>query len=539
MIRVAAARQSWVANRSAEVPSASTSSDYRRVAVFLAISDGLCLVTAVTIAYVARFGWNSVGWGYFGIAGLAPALWVASFLGYRLYQIPHLAAWDEFRRVLSGGSVALVLIVMTSYWAKADLSRIWVGLTWVLGLTLTLAARRVWRWYLARLRTAGRLSYRTLIIGTNDEAASVGHTLTNPVHGFSPQGYVAVEERPGRFNGLPVVGALDDITTLIKEHSVECLFLASSALRPQHVAAVIKEARRGGIEVRVSANIPEILSKRILVQPYGNSLALALSPVHLTGSQAVVKRGFDIVASVLGLIVLAPVLAVITIMIKVSSKGPVLFRQERITKDGRPFEMLKFRTMRIDADRIVEERGIDTSAPFFKLQDDPRLTPVGGFLRRFSLDELPQFFNVVIGDMSLVGPRPLPADQVAVNPELLGPRHEVRAGITGWWQIHGRSEVSPQEAVKMDLFYIENWSLTLDLYVLLKTARLPGGVGPRRDRARGEGARQARVLPARRGPDVRGRGRVRDDLGAPGGRAPRQLLAGGLASRGSLRVGPP
>jgi lipopolysaccharide/colanic/teichoic acid biosynthesis glycosyltransferase len=169
------------------------------------------------------------------------------------------------------------------------------------------------------------------------------------------------------------------------------------------------------------------------------------------------------------LILALPLMLVIAIGIKLGSRGPVLFRQHRVTKRGRIFEMLKFRTMRANADQILAERGIDSSVPFFKLDDDPRLTRFGAFLRRFSLDELPQLLNVVKGEMSLVGPRPLPADQVAANLDLLGPRHEVPAGCTGWWQISGRSNVGPEEAVEMDLFYIENWSLGLDIYVLLKT----------------------------------------------------------------------
>jgi lipopolysaccharide/colanic/teichoic acid biosynthesis glycosyltransferase len=135
-----------------------------------------------------------------------------------------------------------------------------------------------------------------------------------------------------------------------------------------------------------------------------------------------------------------------------------------VTKDGRVFRMHKFRTMRTDPDV-----SLDTTTPFFKLQSDPRLTRVGKFLRRFSLDELPQLWNVITGEMSLVGPRPLPADQVAANLDLMRPRQAVPAGVTGWWQINGRSLVTPEEALRLDLFYIENWSPTLDLYVLLKT----------------------------------------------------------------------
>jgi lipopolysaccharide/colanic/teichoic acid biosynthesis glycosyltransferase len=184
---------------------------------------------------------------------------------------------------------------------------------------------------------------------------------------------------------------------------------------------------------------------------------------RLNGRQ-ILKRAFDLVMASTALVVTLPLWAAIAVAIRLSSPGPVFFNQERVTKDGRVFRMHKFRTMRVDVDSPV-----DASTPFFKLQADPRLTPVGRVLRRLSLDELPQFWNVLMGEMSLVGPRPLPADLVAANLELLSPRHEVPAGITGWWQVSGRRAVTPEEAVQLDLFYVQNWSLTLDLYILLKT----------------------------------------------------------------------
>jgi lipopolysaccharide/colanic/teichoic acid biosynthesis glycosyltransferase len=141
-----------------------------------------------------------------------------------------------------------------------------------------------------------------------------------------------------------------------------------------------------------------------------------------------------------------------------------------MTKNGRVFTMLKFRTMVADADRVPHPKVPDLTEPFFKMRDDPRLTKTGYVLRKLSLDELPQLWTVIRGDMSLVGPRPLPIEQIEANPELLGPRHEVKAGMTGWWQINGRSDVELEDAIRLDLFYIDNWSLSLDLYILLKTA---------------------------------------------------------------------
>jgi lipopolysaccharide/colanic/teichoic acid biosynthesis glycosyltransferase len=175
------------------------------------------------------------------------------------------------------------------------------------------------------------------------------------------------------------------------------------------------------------------------------------------------KRIIDLAVASVALLLTLPLWPVITLAIRLESRGPALFHQERVTKDGRIFRIHKFRTMRTGG------LALDTTRPFFKLESDPRLTRVGVLLRKLSLDELPQLWNVLTGEMSIVGPRPLPAEQVAANADLLTPRQAVPAGVTGWWQINGRSGVTPEEALRLDLFYIENWSPTLDLYIMLKT----------------------------------------------------------------------
>jgi exopolysaccharide biosynthesis polyprenyl glycosylphosphotransferase len=220
--------------------------------------------------------------------------------------------------------------------------------------------------------------------------------------------------------------------------------------------------------MRVSANAPDVLTSRVNIQQIGELMMLSVRPVRLTGPQAALKRSFDIILASLALVVFLPLMGMIALAIKLTSRGPALFRQERVTKGGRPFTMYKFRTMAVDPQEAGGAVG-DETQPYFKLAHDPRITRLGRALRPFSLDELPQFWNVLRGDMSLVGPRPLPFEQVAANLDLLQPRHEVRAGMTGWWQVSGRSAIDPEAALRMDLFYIENWCLSLDVYVLLKT----------------------------------------------------------------------
>jgi exopolysaccharide biosynthesis polyprenyl glycosylphosphotransferase len=437
---------------------------YRAISMGLAASDAACIVTALIVIYQVRYSTRPMPARELAVVLVAPLLWVAAFRAFNLYAPQHLSPSDEFRGIIGASSLGIVLVVMASYWSKSSFPRAWLGLSWLLALLLELATRRGWEAYRLRLKQEGRLAFRTLIVGTTGEATQLAETLKDPTSGFTPIGYVGAFDPSVPANGLAVVGDIGELRHLVHEHDADCLFVASTSVSADDILQVTQVARQECTEVRVSANLSQTLTSRLTLQKVGGAIALSIRPVRLTRMQVAVKRAFDVILASAALAVTLPLWGVIAIAIRLSSPGPMFFHQQRVTKGGHTFRMHKFRTMRVDADRLV-----DTSAPFFKLQSDPRLTPVGTVLRRLSLDELPQFWNVLKGEMSLVGPRPLPADQVAANLELLGPRHEVPAGVTGWWQINGRSGVMPEEAIHLDQFYIENWSLSLDLYVLLKT----------------------------------------------------------------------
>jgi exopolysaccharide biosynthesis polyprenyl glycosylphosphotransferase len=442
---------------------------YRRIGLGLAVTDGLCLAIALTVSYLVRFGFQPLPFDWLVTAVLSPFIWIAIFFGFRLHSPQHLSNWEEFSRTISASSLGVVVVALMSYWSKASFSRAWVGLTWLSVVILELAARRGWRWNIARLRQAGRLNFRTLIVGATPESGQLARDLRASNSGYLPVGCVSVDNESPVEGGVPIVGTLEELTAAVSASQADCLFVAPGALDMDAMARVAQVGRRAGAEVRVAANLPEVLAPRLTIQAMGSFMALSLRPVKLTGIQAVAKRIFDLALSVPGALLIVPIAALIAVAIKVESRGPVFFIQERVTKNGETFRMLKFRTMYQDADRLIDDAGIDLSRPFFKLEDDPRLTRVGRFLRRSSLDELPQLWNVFMGKMSLVGPRPLPVDQVRANEELLSPRLEVHAGITGWWQVQGRSDLDLHESLKLDVFYIENWSLGLDLYILLKT----------------------------------------------------------------------
>ncbi|MDQ3752075.1 MAG: sugar transferase [Actinomycetota bacterium] len=447
---------------------AATTSKWSLIGWQLFATDALCLVGALAFSYLIRYGSRSLPLGYLLVILLGPIAWGGVFHAFGLYAPRHLSAAEEFRRTISATSIGIFMVVMTSFWSHSDLSRIWIGLSWLFALTFELVARRVWRWHIARMRKDGRLAMRTLVVGSNAEAMRLDKTLRSVNSGFKPLGHI--DPTYTLAPDLPVGESLERLISTLRANAAECVFIASTSVTAEQILRIAQAARRAGAEVRLTANLPQILISRLTAQPIGDTMALSLKPVRLTGTEATVKRIFDLSLASLTLLATTPLWLAAGLLVHLTSKGPVLFKQERVTRGGRTFQMYKFRTMVVDGDRILMERGIDPSQPFFKIVDDPRLTWIGNILRKTSIDELPQLLNVIRGEMSLVGPRPLPADQVAANLEMLNPRHEVQAGVTGWWQINGRSTVDAKAALQMDLFYIENWSLALDTYIVLKTA---------------------------------------------------------------------
>lgn len=455
--------------RDGDVVHPSALGHYRSIALRIAVTDAVCLVAALLVAWVVRFGFIALPIDYLAVVYTGPFIWVGIFHSFGLYAPQHLAPAEEFRRTALATAIGLMTVMLVSFWLESSFSRGWVGLTLIFALLLESAARRAWRRHQSRLKTNGVLAFRTVIVGSSDEAENLATALSMQGSGFVPVGYVSAGGAQ-LVDGLPTLGHTHRLREVIREFGVECIFVCPSDVSDGDMLLVAQASRHEGVEVRVSANLPEILSSRLAVQPFGGAMAISIKPVRLTRSQTSLKRATDLVVGSLALLLFLPIMGAVALAIRSTSSGSIFFRQPRVTKDGRVFTMYKFRTMVAHADRMLEEGSVDVNAPFFKLRDDPRLTSVGRFIRRVSLDELPQLINVLRGEMSLVGPRPLPVDQVNSNPILLeSTRHDVRAGITGWWQINGRSDISPEEALRMDLFYIENWSLTFDLFILCKT----------------------------------------------------------------------
>jgi exopolysaccharide biosynthesis polyprenyl glycosylphosphotransferase len=442
--------------------------------LWMALTDSLSVFAAMLLAYQLRFDRLLPTLDFWLLLLTVPLITPLVYLTMRLYRVHQYSTAEEFRRIIVSISLIISAVTMVSFWSKASFSRLWMLLSWGLALLFALTSRRLWHWRVRRLRLQGQLTFRTLIVGANGEAERLAATMQTKELGFMPVGFVAGSLDDVRLDDRRVLGPVDNIRELIRHTQADCLFVCSSSVTAEDVVQIMKARRLEDVEVRFTANLPTVLSSRLAPQTIGGVMTLSVNVLQLTRFQAAAKRACDVLVAGLGLLLLAPLLLAVALAIKLTSPGPVVFRQERIGLRGRPFTLLKFRTMVQGADRMLEElrERNEADGPLFKLRSDPRVTRVGGFLRRYSIDELPQLVNVLKGEMSLVGPRPPLAAEVELYEEWQLDRLEVRPGITGLWQVSGRSELSFEDYVRLDLFYVENWSIAYDLFILSKTIPL-------------------------------------------------------------------
>jgi exopolysaccharide biosynthesis polyprenyl glycosylphosphotransferase len=444
---------------------------YARLRLRVGLTDVLMVEAALCLAWLITQGSRPLPATVIAMLLVMPFITPMVFGAFRLYSLSRISPAEEFRRLLAAVSVSWAGLLVIAFWAGRQLDRQFIALVYGLTIVLAMLTRRLWHVWMGRARGKGNLVFRTLIVGSNDEARRLAQVVDHRRVGFEVVGYVPTRQSTTPLDGLPAYEDVDAVAEAIRLSGADCVFVASSAVTPEEMTRVTKAVRLQGVEVRVSANISEILSTRLTVQPVGNIMALSLNPVRLTGFQAGLKRTMDVVVSSLGLLVCLPLWAMLALAIKIDSRGAVLYRQERVGQRTRHFQILKFRTMVQDADAKLEslKHLNEATGPLFKLKRDPRITRVGRWLRAWSLDELPQLWNVLRGDMSLVGPRPPLLNEVAQYEDWHFDRLEVRPGMTGLWQVRGRSQLPFDDYVRLDLFYIENWSIGYDLYILAKT----------------------------------------------------------------------
>ena len=330
--------------------------------------------------------------------------------------------------------------------------------------------RAGYEWATAAIQRAAGHRRRALLVGTGEHIGDVAHALGDASRSHvEVVGFLSPSALPA--NGLRPLGSLSDLDDVLRTQSVDEVIIADPNFPQIEAVELVDRCNQHGVRVRLAPSTMEILIHRAEFVP-GQSVPLfELGPPVFEGVDYALKRTFDLVGATLLLVLLSPLLLAITIAVRVSSRGPIIFRSTRRGIGQRPFQCLKFRTMHSDAEeRQAELEAMnEASGALFKIRRDPRLTPVGRVLRRFSLDELPQLVNVLRGEMSLVGPRPLPQRDYDKLEEWHRKRYLVLPGITGLWQVSGRSELDFDDLVHLDFIYLEHWSLALDLSILLKT----------------------------------------------------------------------
>ena len=452
--------------------SASTwTREYLRQA---ALADLGCAVVAAFAAVQIRFGEHVTG-TYVALSLALPGLWLTAIGlagGYDARIIG--TGSDEYRKVLNAGVGLTAAVAIFSYLVNVNLSRAYVLIALPIVTLFDLVARYAMRKRLHRRRDNGRCMLSVMAVGHESAVADLVKELgRDRYHGMSVVGACVVHPSEGdEVAGVPVYGDLDHVTAAVRSFGADTVaVLACPEMDGIRLRSLAWELEKTGTDLCVSPALLDVAGPRTTIRPTAGLTLLHVDHPQLSGFRVVVKDLFDRSLAAAALILLFPLFVLLTVLIRLHDRGPAFFTQVRVGKNGRVFKIYKFRTMVVDAEQrrtqLLDSN--DTDGVLFKLRNDPRVTAVGAHLRRWSIDELPQLFNVLLGQMSLVGPRPALPDEAAMYAEHVRRRLVVKPGLTGLWQVNGRSDLNWEESVRLDLRYVENWSFALDLQIIWKT----------------------------------------------------------------------
>ncbi|TXN30422.1 sugar transferase [Lacisediminihabitans profunda] len=454
----------------------------------LLVSDSVVIIVAVASSLVARFalaagpaGGSGITAEYAGIAVVIAGAWMVMLAAYHSRDARVIGVGlAEYKSVVNASSLTFGLLAIGFLVFQVPIARGFFIVALPAGLGGLLLERWLWRRWLNHNRGEGHYLSRAIVVG---EASDVSYVVRQ-IDKKSGAAYNVVgvalpsnERLPMQFakHSVPVVSDLESVGAAVRNMGADAVIVAGEpAGRGHYIRDLGWELEGTGAELVVASSLTNVAGPRIHFRPVEGLPLMHVELPQFEGGKHLLKRIFDVTMSGLALLALFPVFAIIALAIRRDSEGPVLFRQERVGRNGKTFKMLKFRSMvqtaETDLAMLLDKN--EGSGPLFKLKNDPRVTKVGQVLRRFSLDELPQFWNVFTGEMSLVGPRPPLQTEVEDYERHVHRRLYIKPGLTGMWQVNGRSDLSWEESVRLDLYYVENWSLTGDLIILWRTLRV-------------------------------------------------------------------
>jgi exopolysaccharide biosynthesis polyprenyl glycosylphosphotransferase len=402
---------------------------------------------------------------------------VIVFYLYGLYEPRQvLSPVTEFKQVFHGMVTGTVLMFLGDSFFNLKLARGWVLAALVGGCLIVGGERLFIRKLLHYLRRRGGDVTRTIVLGANHEAAVLARTIAREAWlGYKIVGFV--DDLPPRGFELgsvhDLLGSTSDLVDLIHAHDVGLVLVSASAFDAAKLNRIFWELQELDVDLQVTSGTIDLLASRMTVQSVAGVPLFYVRRTGVSRVQRIIKRSFDLVGSVVGLVLLSPFLVATAIWISLDTPGGPFFTQVRVGRDGHTFRLWKYRTMEANAEerRVELEHLSEGPGLLFKLKEDPRITRAGRVLRRYSLDELPQLWNVLRGEMSLVGPRPALPSEAEQYDDWVRNRLRVKPGMTGLWQVSGRTETSFADYIRHDLFYIQNWSLSLDLWIMWRTLR--------------------------------------------------------------------
>ncbi|WP_050758275.1 sugar transferase [Xylanimonas cellulosilytica] len=459
----------------------------------VALTDALTVYMAVFAAFWIRFGIGELGVlddvvvrDHVAITSLVlivvwlAALWLSDSLDLKLMG----AGSQEYARVSNVTIAVFGGAAIAAYLLRWDLGRAYVAIALPLGLILVNLGRYTMRRLLVAERRVGHHLSRAIAVGYPEtvehlieelrRAPQAGIEIVAACTTSSPvvEPHSIAQNTTPHITGVPIVGDVTAAATYAATHAIDTVVVTSSdEITPRVLKRLAWDLEPHGADLVVAPGLTDIASPRIHMRPMPGMPLMHVEAPGYSGPQQRIKRGFDIVGSALLILLFSLPLAVTALAIKLTSPGPVLFKQTRVGVAGEPFQVFKFRSMVVDAEARLQEVLGDGASIYYKPKNDPRITPIGAFIRRFSIDELPQLLNVLIGSMSLVGPRPLTPHGQDIAQREIGRRLLVKPGMTGLWQVSGRNNLSLEQSMRLDLYYVENWSMAEDFIILLRTMK--------------------------------------------------------------------